>query len=262
MGDQDAADGIRGVNTLPLYDGEFGWKIMRHVPQAMTLCLREPTVVEIEEGEEALYPAAEAWIVKPRDKPDIERHVRPADLNVDLTRFVPHPYREQDVSCDIVVCPRKREYGSEKNWPHWVRLTSMLRIQGANVFAGGAPDSSYDVPCHLAWEHHRFLDATIEAMLSARLVIATDAGLAHLAVLCGRPLLLITYDGLVAPGPVRSKRGRKVRAQYWEAGTGPSTDGCRFEAANHRGVEITKLSAWDDPYKVACAAMGVVRAAA
>lgn len=248
------------MNVLPVYRGEFGWKIMRHVPQAMTLCLREPTVVEIEDGEEALYPAADSWAIVPRDTDDKDRRVRPHDLNVNLTRFVPRPYREQDVECDIVVCPRKREYGAEKNWPHWPRLVSMLRIRGAKVFAGGAPDSSYDVPCHLAWEHRRFLDATIEAMLSARLVIATDAGLAHLAVLCGRPLLLITYHGLVAPGPVRNVHGKKVLAEYWPAGQGPATEGCRFEAANHTGSDITKLSAWDDPYLVACAAMDRVEA--
>ena len=38
------------------------------------------------------------------------------------------------------------------------------------------------------------LDATVEAMLSAKVVVATDSGLAHLAILCGRPLILIS-DG-------------------------------------------------------------------
>lgn len=243
------------MRTIPVCRSEFGLKLFYHVPQVHTLCLSEPCIVEIEQGEEALYPAAAEWRIVERGC-DNDRPGRPKDLECEPTRFVPEPYVSYGISPDIVVCPRKREYGSQKNWPHWARLTSMLRIRGAQVFAGGAPDSSDDVPCALAWERPRFLDATIEAIRSAKLVIATDAGLAHLAILCGAPLLLITYEGLVAPGPVVNSSGKKVWGQYWKAGWSPPETVDRFAEGNHTGSPVWRIDdAWDDPYKVACRAM-------
>lgn len=238
------------MRRIPACTDEFGLKLFYHVPQVHTLCLTEPCIVEIEEGEEALYPRAAELVTVPRDKADSDRYARPPDLGVEPTRFVPEP-RRRCIHPDIVVCPRKRTYGADKNWGGWWELASRLRLSGFKLFAAGAPDSSAAVPCDRAWGYRRFLDASIEAMRNARLVIATDSGLAHLAVLCGAPLLLVTYRGLVAPGPVRSSRGRLVRGEYWPAGEPPNGGACRFEAANHTGAPITKIDGWTDVAAVA-----------
>lgn len=238
------------MRHVPAWPGEFGLKVYSYVPQVHTVCLESPTPVEIEEGEEALFPAAEYYMVAERVD-DSERHGAPPDLGVEPTRFVPEPHVSQLAqSPDIVVCPRWREYGSEKNWEGWNKLTSDLRLDGYEVHAAGAPDSSKPTPCLRAWDYDRFLDASIEMMLEADLVVATDAGLAHLAVLCGADLLVVTYEGRVAPGPVIDSQGNIAREAYWTAGWGPDEDCNRFEDANHRGARIEYVDGWEDVSRV------------
>lgn len=223
---------------IPAFRGEFGLKVRYHVP--WVAALPRPVTVEIEEGEEALYPDA-AHVIVPRDRPDADRHGTRGlpDPKAPTRRFVPEPVERYGIEADVVICPRKREYGSAKNWGYWPKLAEWLTKAGHRVFAAGAPDSSYDCGCPSAWEHPRFLDASIEAMLSARMVVATDAGLAHLAVLCGRPLMVITDDGRVAPGPVIDSSGRVAHREYW-----PVRWQEYYHAANHTGSPILETGDW------------------
>lgn len=249
--------------VLPLR-AEFGLKVNWFVPAVHGM--EGERAVYIEEGEQALFPSATRWLEVQRqeDKARRNRYVRDKDFvkmieaearvrfpgaeicRPDTTwpkkRFVPKPMVRRGIGCDVLVSPRKREYGPEKNWPYWEELTRRLCANGLRVFAGGAPDSSFPVDCERAWDYDRFLDATIEAMVSAKLCIATDAGLAHLAVLCGTPLLMITHGkGLVAPGPSKDESGRIMDETYWPVKTK------RYEDANHRRSEIAYLyEAWFD----------------
>jgi len=251
---------------LPLR-AEFGMKIWWHAPAVHAI--PGDKIVYVEPGEEALYPSASEHRIVERQHNDHRRNRYSRDrefvnqiqqealleFGVDgveylapdtswpRERFVPEPFGPLSIDVttyDVVVCPRRRAYGAEKNWPEWFELTRRLSVEGLKVYAAGAPDSSYGVPCRYAWEHDRFLDASIEAMLSAKLVVSTDAGLAHLAVLCGRPLLLITHGrGLVAPGPVVDENGKHLEDQYWPVKLN------RYEEANHIGSEITVVpDAW------------------
>lgn len=233
---------------IPVCRGEFGLKIRYHVPWVHAL--PGPKIVQIEEGEEALYPSADAYEIVPRVKDDSRRGLPGWKVppGAPLKRFVPSPHIHQlEHSSEthryrVVICPRKRQYGSGKNWEHWDFLAKTL----PGVFSAGAPDSSYWVPGPRAWDYPRFLDASIEAMLLADLVIATDAGLAHLAILCGRPLLLITYRGLVAPGPVMDPQGRVMEKEYW-----PVRLQKYYIEANHQKARIVVLNdGWEDPSRV------------
>lgn len=254
------------MKTIPAFQGEFGLKVLHYVPQVHTICLHEPCIVECEEGTEALYPDAEEHRIAPRSMDHRARggQGRPPDLGVPATRFQPEPFVEQVGGLDpstVVICPRWMKYGESKNWDGWPELQRHLEAAGVFTFAAGAPDSSHPgVAGRAAWHFPRFLDATIEAMRQASLVIATDAGLAHLAMLCGAPLLLVTYRGLVAPGPVIDSRGRKARDSYWPAGHGPNGGPCRFESANHMRAPVVKVDGWESPEKVAVKAAGMVRA--
>lgn len=233
------------MRTIPIWRGEFGLKVRYWVPQVYALCRREPCRVEIEEGEEALFPATAEWTIVPRAE-DESRHGSPPDLGVKGERFVPEPHVRQGTRpAHVVVCPRWREYGEAKNWAGWPALVMRLQAHGLRPFAAGAPDSSIAVGCASAWDYDRFLDASIEAMLNARLVIATDAGLAHLAVLCGADLLLVTYRGRVAPGPVVSSSGRVARPEYWSVRVADY-----YEAANHCGARIETVDGWESVPRV------------
>lgn len=240
------------------FQGELGLKIRYHVPQVATLCKREPCRVEIEEGEEALYPFAAEHVIVPRAD-DASRRGMPPKLGVPETRFVPEPNVTHGINpTDIVLCPRARKYGAEKNWNGWVLLAARLWQAGLTTFAAGAPDSSERVPySRLAWDEERFLDASIEAMRKTRLVIATDAGLAHLAVLCGAPLLIVTYRGLVAPGPVINSAGKIAHEHYW-----PVRLDEYYRKAAHTGAPIETVDGWEDVGKVVAAAEVMLRMAA
>ena len=259
--------GEGGMKVVLPFRGEFGHIVQWHAP--VVHAIEGDKVVYIEEGNEALYPSATQWVevVRLHDDRRRDQYRKDPDMRVwDRTaparfpgaeilkpdaswpqrRFIPQPHRKQGITADVVIAPRFRKYGSGKNWSYWSELARMLEAEGLDVFAGGAPDSSADVPCPKAWDYPRFLDATIEAMHSARLVIATEAGLGPLAVLCGRPLLIITHaDGLVAPGPVVSETGRVMEPRYWPIRME------RHHEANHTGSPIDVVKhAWDDPARV------------
>lgn len=249
------------------YRAEFGFVCMAHAPQVHhTMQDGKTSVVCIEEGNEALYPGMEGYMhIRRRNDderrqflekewtqgqiiPNLERRYGPdldyvwPDVKAPRKYFVPQPFDHSEIACDVVICPRKRAYGSDKNWQHWQSLAESLSDIGYHVFAAGAPDSSDHVKTNAgaAWDHGRFLDATIVAMLSAKLVIATDNGLGHLAMMCGRPLALISYkNGLVAPGE------DDVGNNYWPIKLN------RYQRANHKKARITVMhNTWNDPSAV------------
>ena len=258
------------MNVVLPFRGEFGLKLRYHVPAVHAF--PEPKVVCAEPGEEALYPSAEKIVAVPpnhddrrrdsyaKDRDEVERwralmgREYPGATFIEThpkmpqSRFLPEPRTRLGLAPDVVICPRRRSYGASKNWPHWGVLLAALKARGLDVFAAGAPDSSYELDCPNAWVHARYLDASIEAMRSARVVIATDAGLAHLAVFCGRSLLLIGYGGgLVAPGPVVDDTAKMVKKAYW-----PIRLQHYYHEANHMGAPITLLrDGWDRPEDVA-----------
>ena len=233
---------------ISAFHGELGHKLRYHVPWAYAL--GPGHTVEIEAGDEALYPLADSYKIVPRALDDTRR--TPLRTKGREVFFTPAPHVPQGIRADVVICPRSRNYGSSKNWPHWKALESI-----PGVFAAGAPDSSADVDCPRAWDYARFLDASIEAMRSACLVIATANGLSVLAMLCGVPLLLITHRGLVAPGPVLSAEGLILKTSY-----GPIPFDRFYRPTNHRGVPIHMVDAWEDPGLVIQRATELLRVAA
>ncbi len=252
--------------------GEFGLKLRYHVPAVHAI--EGPKIVYHEEGNECLYPSADQ-LVPVSTIPDFLRrgtHPRGDRVAVNIirevseeawpdaeiiktkpgmpeARFIPEPKEKYGiVGRDVVICPRKRTYGASKNWGYenWSIVLSLLILNRIGVMTAGAPGTSEEF-AGLEATHRfpRYLDATIEAMLQAKLVIATDAGLAHLAMLCGIPLLLITYRGLVAPGPVLDPDGRAMKPAYW-----PVRFSEYYQAANHRNVDIIAVDAWENPSNV------------
>lgn len=231
------------------YRGEFGHKVMWHSP-IVNADKGEKTVC-CEPGDEALYPGAAEYILV--DRPDdfvrrersnperdwLDNYAARMSDTFDCIYptnkgkreyFVPRSTVSYGIECDIVVCPRKRKYGSNKNWKLWPEFVERLKDKGYKVFAAGAPDSSFETDCPKAWDYPRFLDASIEAMHSAKACIATDNGLAHLVVVCGRPLFVVTSNRRTCPSyPLVSMK--------------------RYDTENHTGSMIDLVDCWDD-YKV------------
>lgn len=260
------------------FRGEFGIKLLRHVPRVHALN-HANKIVCCEEGEQALYPSAAAFMmvgrnvdsrrrddpyhdypfvkdfvissILPRFKPG-DSLVWPGFESAATGYFRPKPFVNSPETGDmeVVICPRRRDYGSSKNWPFWPDLVTKLSQNGvAKVAAVGAPDSSDGrletmIPC--AWKSPRPLDSTISWMLRSKLIIATDNGLAHLAVWCGKPLLLISHaNGVVAPGLVVDETG------YGNNHYGPIALS-DYQSENHLASPvILHRSSWDDPNGIA-----------
>lgn len=235
---------------IPAFTGELGFKLRHHVPYAYAL--GPGHTVECEQGEEALYPLAAEYRYIERPPDDTRR--KPGRQLGPEKFFTPEPHVRQNISADVVICPRARRYGASKNWNHWDYLAEL-----PGVFAAGAPDSSADVNCPRAWDYSRFLDASIDALRSARLCIATANGLSVLAMLTGTPLLLITHRGLVAPGAQLDPNGRILQRTY-----GPVSDLMRrfYNPTNHRRVPIRQVDGWESPERVWDAALDMLEVAA
>jgi hypothetical protein len=248
------------MTTIPVFRGEFGLMVRFHVPRVYAMGI--VPAVEIEAGNEALYPAAEEHRVVERQPNEILRG-RNARKGIDMRapeeRFLPEPYVRQDVpEFDVVIAPRNRAYCASKNWPHWGDLADRLAAAGLRVFAGGIREASVaktELGCAVAWDWSRPLDATIQVMRQGALVVAPCSGLAHLAVLCGAPLLLFTYRGHEAPGPVINSHGRLVtngpfREVRWKE---------YYVAANHAGAFLGQIDGWEHPDLVARWATSLLR---
>jgi hypothetical protein len=118
-----------------------------------------------------------------------------------LRQPVPMPVSDHAPVYDVVVCPRKRAYGAEKNWRYWPDLVDRLIAEGLSVFAAGVEATSFTTNAVSAWDQPNPLIASINALQNARSVVATDNGLAHLALMC-RPEIMMIVDGedRVSPG--------------------------------------------------------------
>lgn len=105
----------------------------------------------------------------------------------------------------ILVAPRHRAHGEARNYPHWNRVVQDLRACGYTVGVLGTKETSApveNIPLdHNAWSHEDNLGVTLHWMSKAKMVIATDSGMAHLAVLTGAPLLVLYELRGKLPGP-------------------------------------------------------------
>ena len=110
--------------------------------------------------------------------------------------FVPVPRGKAPKRCpDILVAPRFRQHGAHRNYQHWHEVIDNLEILGFKVGLLGTKETSVDrpgLPGDLkAWESPDNLGITLHWMRKAKLVLCTDSGIAHLAVLAGAPLKVI-----------------------------------------------------------------------
>jgi hypothetical protein len=96
---------------------------------------------------------------------------------------------------EILVAPRFRERGGFRNYEHWPAVITRLEDAGLAVGLLGLPGTSLDYPTlpkgYRAWDHADNMGVTLHWLKTARLVLCTDSGVAHLAVLAGAPLRVI-----------------------------------------------------------------------
>jgi len=204
------------------FRGEFGHICMWHAPQVKAY--KGPKAVVIEHGMEPLYPDCQYFYIEKR--PDIERrehletevmdtwreqhdevireyfgHVSYCTPSQEAKReyFIPQVkdiYEDRHQNT-IALAPRLRQYGADNNWKHWDKLVESLG-QYTKV-AVGDKDTSQQLDCWRMWG----LGETIAVLKNCKLLVTTDCGVAHLGVMCGTPIAMISHgNGLVADGTV------------------------------------------------------------
>ena len=233
------------------YRSEFGLVCMFHAPQVYA-CKEEKAVV-IARGMEALYPDCQYIYVE--DRPDEDKRANDKEFArqwkhenrkkykgaefVYFSNRAEKEYFTPESTCKldkylagerVAICARGREYGPDKNWSHWAKLVACLHQGGVGIVSIGDCDTSQHLGCYTCWG----LDAAIAHLKRASLCLTTDCGVAHLAVMCGTPLAMISHaDGIVADGH------DDVGKPYWPIKME------RFGAENHLNspIDIIKY-AW------------------
>jgi hypothetical protein len=208
------------VVVLPYY-GEFGWMVARHVRWVHQLEVAHK-VVACRRGEEPLYPTADEFFYDwPEALPDWQRqedgHGDDTEVRAMARERYPHhllirphypnPWawdhaasvkfrpsvRAQLPAVDVALCPRRRDHGTEKNWPHWTAVASAIRAAGFTVGLVGQEATSYtETPSDTrAWNHTDGATAgTIDLLNHCRVYLGGDTGVSHLAALADVPTIL------------------------------------------------------------------------
>ena len=100
---------------------------------------------------------------------------------------------------DVVLTPRKRSFHTERNLAFWQEILNGLKDRGLSIGAVGRKDTSF----HLtgidinSWDYDG-IDACIEMMQNAKIILAQNCGLAHLAIFLRTPMIMMrTGNGMI-----------------------------------------------------------------
>ncbi len=215
--------------------GEFGWELMHWQGFLRKLAPRyRKVVVCCRAGQEALYAdfAHEFITHDIRGTADCNRLLRvdnPEELDrvfalvppgADLLRPLgaqPHERQtfrkfgeqRQELSTDILIHPRGRGHGADRNWSreNWERLLALLSPMGLRVGCIGLTSATQELSGAFVEMRNRPLSETVDLMASTRLVVGPSSGPMHLASLCGTPHLVWTDR-------TRYARGLTNRTKY------------------------------------------------
>lgn len=223
------------IIILP-WRGEFGTMIMHYVRWANHECSKaEESIVCTRLGLGALFPNATTLYYDWDDVKDEQKNTKLlksddnakylADLAKRLSAlypgyeiltperkhgihkewdFTPKPKFARGLSTDLVIAPRYRKHGEHRNFEHWDEVAMEFISRDVGVMSVGAEETSVKLAVDdVSWRYDS-LDACLEMMQNCRLVLCTESGMAHLAVLAGAPLAII-YD----------KEGREAGKEMW-----------------------------------------------
>lgn len=112
------------------------------------------------------------------------------------------PVIDRNLNVDIVIAPRNRELGPDRNWPedYWITMLSAIEKAGYSYAISGAKDSSYDFSGakYRTWE---FPDASaeIELLQKCKMFVGLNSGVSHLACFLKCPSMIMFRGGWTNP---------------------------------------------------------------
>lgn len=203
---------------------EFGWYIMNHVKRFHGYN-HQKKIACIKKGHECLFPTAtEFWydwvddvkdihkggIVKYKHNDKVKKlivdtygkdvtFIDPAETgwaektSLGHHTFVPKPRFNHNFDIDIVITPRLRQLDANRNYvKQWQDLTNRLVKAGFKIAICGTKQLSAKIngAKYFSWNYVD-VDTDVEMMLKSKLVISQESGLAYLAMMCKKPLIII-----------------------------------------------------------------------
>lgn len=209
------------------WSGEFGWYIMIHVRRFHAL--KGYKIAVCDYGEECLYPTADEIYHFTDTTPDeVKRYGRPIPsiLLRDIKRqivskhkdiefihaaferklskykkisFKPDSLKKRGIKTDILIAPRFRHGRYESmNYQWWPDIANDLLNDGYITALIGKEETSYPIYDNRllkSWEIEDNVDCIVDLINNTGVVITSNSGIAHLAILCQAPLVMIGHEG-------------------------------------------------------------------
>jgi ADP-heptose:LPS heptosyltransferase len=92
-------------------------------------------------------------------------------------------FPKHELSCDIVLGARFRNFAPERNWEHWQLLIDLLHCEGLNVGIAGTKGGCYNLQADVyAWDHTRgHTEGSVDLLKNCKVYCGIDSGVTHLA---------------------------------------------------------------------------------
>jgi len=208
--------------------GEFGWELMHWQGFLRKLAPSyEKVIVSCRAGQEALYSdfAHEFVLHDVRGTADCNRllvvdnpqelsrvlalvpagadHLRPLGAQPHERQiFRRFGERREVIATDILIHPRGRGHGSDRNWSreNWERMLDLVRPLGLKIGCIGLTSATQELTGDFAEFRDRPLSESLDLIASTRLVVGPSSGPMHLASLCGTAHLVWTDRARYARG--------------------------------------------------------------
>lgn len=219
--------------------GEFGWEIMNWQPFLRWLAPQyEKVIVCCRPGSEALYGdfckdfvihqikgtaecnwahqivKDEKWSLVHVQVPQYADHLYTVGWQPpSRKKFIALGTTQSDLACDILIHPRGRGFGTNRNWDekNWNFILKELNQSQIKVGVIGLKSAT----CNVEGEYIDFRDQplsdTLNILASAKLVVGPSSGPMHLASLCKTPHLVWTDLQKYA----RGHRSRDKYLHHW-----------------------------------------------
>jgi hypothetical protein len=208
--------------------GEFGWELMHWQGFLRKLAPSyEKVIVSCRAGQEALYSdfAHEFVLHDVRGTADCNRllvvenpqelarvmalvpagadHLRPLGAQPHERQvFRRFGERREKIATDILIHPRGRGHGSDRNWSreNWERMLDLVRPLGLKIGCIGLTSATQELTGDFTEFRNRPLSESLDLIASTRLVVGPSSGPMHLASLCGTAHLVWTDRARYARG--------------------------------------------------------------
>ena len=265
------------VCFLP-WSGEFGWYLMVHV-RRVHKHNADYKIVCCAPGEECLYPTANEFYHYTDFTPDCQkRHGKPisqqdaaeiksyfkqrgdrgityidaafdrkgSQYRYEAVQVQPAPQTARNIKTDILVAPRLRAGLDEdrRNLGYWDDIVRALADKGHKVGLIGSKELSYDINIDgvvRSWDISDTVDCIVDMMYNTGMVISSNSGMAHLAILCQTvPLCVLGHKGGPAFTWMKGQWSQKIPFTECHGGIWDDKD-ASIEYVLHVAAQINNL---------------------